>query len=37
MPDTLSVEFDGGLLRRGFSLYVIEATTPAGDKLLYVG
>jgi len=31
------VEFDGALVRRGFWLYVFEATAPDGERLLYVG
>ncbi len=34
---TYVVEFDGTLARRGFWLYVLEATIPAGNRLLYVG
>jgi hypothetical protein len=37
MAETFMVEFDGELLRRGSSLYVLEATTPDSAKLLYVG
>lgn len=29
--------FDGAILARGFWLYVWEITTPAGEKLFYVG
>jgi hypothetical protein len=31
------VEFDGALARRGFWLYVFEATAPDGKQFLYVG
>lgn len=31
------VEFDGALVRRGFWLYVFEATAPDGGRFLYVG
>jgi hypothetical protein len=31
------VEFDGALVRRAFWLYVLEATLPEGERLLYVG
>jgi hypothetical protein len=31
------VEFDGALVRRGFWLYVLEAATPDGEQMLYVG
>jgi hypothetical protein len=34
---TYVVEFDGSLVQRGFWLYVLEATTPDGNCLLYVG
>lgn len=34
---THMVEFDGALVRRGFWLYVLEAATPDGERLLYVG
>lgn len=37
MPDTFTVEFDGGLLRRGFSLYVFDVTCPDGEHVHYVG
>src|SRR4051794_13195620 len=37
MADTFIVTLDGAMLRRGFSLYVWEITTPQGEKLLYVG
>src|SRR4051794_20252833 len=37
MPDTFIVEFDGGILRRGFSLYVFDVTRPDGEHVLYVG
>lgn len=37
MPKTFTVELDGGMLRRGFWLYVWEITTPDGEKVLYVG
>jgi hypothetical protein len=34
---TYEVSLDGGILQRGFWLYVWEVTTPEGNKLLYVG
>ncbi len=37
MPATCTVTLDGGMLRRGFWLYVWEITTPSKDKVLYVG
>ncbi len=36
-PNTYAVGLDGGTLERGFWLYVWEASTPTGNKLLYVG
>lgn len=35
--DLYEVRFDGGILQRGFWLYVWEITTPEGRKLFYVG
>ena len=35
--NTYEVALDGGVLRRGFWLYVWEVTTPDNQKLLYVG
>jgi len=37
MRQTFTVTLDGGMLRRGFWLYVWEITTPDGRKVLYVG
>jgi hypothetical protein len=37
MPEAYTLRLDGGTLRRGFWLYVWEATTPQGEVLLYVG
>lgn len=37
MAKTYIVTLDGGVLERGFWLYVWEVTTPDGEKLLYVG
>lgn len=37
MAETFTVTIDGAMLRRGFSLYVWEITTPDGYKVLYVG
>lgn len=37
MSETFDLAFDGSFLRRGFWLYVWEATTPTNEKLLYVG
>jgi hypothetical protein len=34
---TYLVEFDGALVRRGFWLYVLQATVPDGEQFLYVG
>jgi hypothetical protein len=34
---TYTVVLDGGVLRRGFWLYVWEVTPPDGDRLVYVG
>jgi hypothetical protein len=34
---TYEVSLDGGILHRGFWLYVWEVITPEGNKLLYVG
>ena len=34
---TCEVRFDGGILRRGFWLYVWEITPPQGEALYYVG
>jgi hypothetical protein len=34
---TYTVALDGGVLRRGFWLYVWEVTASNGDKLVYVG
>jgi hypothetical protein len=34
---TQVVEFDGGMLIKGFWLYVWVVTTPDGERLLYVG
>jgi hypothetical protein len=34
---TYEISLDGGILQRGFWLYVWEVTTPEGNKLLYVG
>jgi hypothetical protein len=36
-PQTYEVALEGGILRRGFWLYVWEVTAPDGQKLLYVG
>lgn len=36
-PATYEVRFDGGILQRGFWLYVWEITPPTGDVLYYVG
>lgn len=35
--DLYEVQFDGGILQRGFWLYVWEITPPKGDVLYYVG
>jgi hypothetical protein len=37
MARTFTVTLDGGILKRGFWIYVWEITTPEGGKLLYVG
>lgn len=37
IADTFTVDLDGGMLRRGFWLYVWEIATPAGQRVLYVG
>ena len=37
MPPTYELVFHGGILRRGFWLYVWEVTQPSGEKLYYVG
>lgn len=37
MTETYDLEFSGRVLRRGFWLYVWQATTPGGEKLHYVG
>jgi hypothetical protein len=37
MPQTFTVTLDGGMLHRGFWLYVWEITTPDDRKILYVG
>jgi hypothetical protein len=37
MPETYTLQIDGGTLRRGFWIYVWEAITGNGEKLLYVG
>ncbi len=34
---TYMIALDGGVLRRGFWLYVWEVVTPTGDEFLYVG
>lgn len=36
-PDLQEVRFDGGILQRGFWLYVWEVTPPKGNPLYYVG
>ena len=36
-PDTYELNFDGGLLQRGFWLYVWEIKTPVSAKFYYVG
>jgi len=36
-PDLFSISFDGGILKRGFWLYVWEVTAPNGARLYYVG
>jgi hypothetical protein len=37
MADFHELRFEGGLLRRGFWLYVWEVTPPAADPVYYVG
>jgi hypothetical protein len=37
MARTFTVTLDGGILRRGFWIYVWEITTPEDGQLLYVG
>jgi hypothetical protein len=34
---TYELNFDGGILSRGFWLYIWEITTPTGENLYYVG
>lgn len=36
-PQMHTIEFEGGVLRRGFWLYVCEIRSPEGEQLLYVG
>lgn len=37
MPALCALSFDGGLLERGFWLYVWEITTPKCERVFYVG